>query len=186
MGLTACTVPQCLYSRAIPLLPLWSVRPVQCLSACTSVHLYLYLITNCITIRLQCNSHAFKFPNVFLSLLPLPPQPSVGPHFLFFRFLDSNISYEADSQPHAQTPSRKTTVCLLVWLLPFDLSGILGPTSSYATASNALRFIWPCKPHRYIKIGINLVRSNIFRSCNSFQMDHSTDTAYTTAYINQN
>jgi hypothetical protein len=38
MGRTACTEPQCLYSRAIPLLPLW---PVQSLSACT-VELYLY------------------------------------------------------------------------------------------------------------------------------------------------
>ena len=41
MGRTACTEPQCLYSTAIPLLPLWAVRPVQSLSACT-VHLYLY------------------------------------------------------------------------------------------------------------------------------------------------
>jgi hypothetical protein len=32
---TACTEPRCLYSRAIPLLPLWAVRPVQSLSACT-------------------------------------------------------------------------------------------------------------------------------------------------------
>ena len=50
MGRTACTEPQCLYkgalylylwswkSRAIPLLPLWTVRPVQGLSACTRVH----------------------------------------------------------------------------------------------------------------------------------------------------
>jgi len=35
MGLTACTEPQCLYSIAIPLLPLWAVRPVQSFSACT-------------------------------------------------------------------------------------------------------------------------------------------------------
>ena len=41
MGRTACTEPQCLYSRAIPLLPLWAVRPLQSLSACT-VELYLY------------------------------------------------------------------------------------------------------------------------------------------------
>jgi len=41
MGRTACTDPQCLYSTAIPLLPLWAVRPVPSLSACT-VHLYLY------------------------------------------------------------------------------------------------------------------------------------------------
>ena len=41
MDRTACTEPQCLYSTAIPLLPLWAVRPVQILSACT-VQLYLY------------------------------------------------------------------------------------------------------------------------------------------------
>ena len=41
MGRTACTEPQCLYSRAVPLHPLWAVRPVQSLSACT-VELYLY------------------------------------------------------------------------------------------------------------------------------------------------
>jgi len=41
MGRTACTEPQCLYSRAIPLLPLWAVQPVQSFSACT-IQLYLY------------------------------------------------------------------------------------------------------------------------------------------------
>jgi len=41
MGRTACTEPQCLYSTAIPLLPLWAVRPVQSLSVCT-VQIYLY------------------------------------------------------------------------------------------------------------------------------------------------
>ena len=41
MGRTACTEPHCLYSTAIPLLLLWTVRPVQSLSACT-VELYLY------------------------------------------------------------------------------------------------------------------------------------------------
>ena len=40
-GRTACTGPQCLYSRAITLIPLRAVRPVQNLSACT-VQLYLY------------------------------------------------------------------------------------------------------------------------------------------------
>jgi hypothetical protein len=32
-----CTLPLP-YSRAIPLLPLWAVRPVQSLSVCTRVH----------------------------------------------------------------------------------------------------------------------------------------------------
>ena len=34
-GHTAFTEPQCLYSRDIPLLPLWAVRSLQSLSACT-------------------------------------------------------------------------------------------------------------------------------------------------------
>jgi len=38
---TTFTEPQCLYSIAIPLLPLWAIRPVQSLSACT-VELYFY------------------------------------------------------------------------------------------------------------------------------------------------
>ena len=38
MSSMTCTEPQYLYSRAIPVLPLWTVRPVQSLSACT-VHL---------------------------------------------------------------------------------------------------------------------------------------------------
>jgi len=41
MGRKACTQPQCLYSTAIPLLPLLAVRPVQSLSACR-VELYPY------------------------------------------------------------------------------------------------------------------------------------------------
>jgi hypothetical protein len=41
MDRTACTEPKCLYGTAKPLLPLWAVRPVQSLSACT-VELYLY------------------------------------------------------------------------------------------------------------------------------------------------
>jgi hypothetical protein len=39
MGHTACTEPQCLYSRTITLLPLWVVRPVQSLSTCARVRL---------------------------------------------------------------------------------------------------------------------------------------------------
>ena len=35
MGRTARTVPLCLFNTATPVLPLWAVRPVQSLSACT-------------------------------------------------------------------------------------------------------------------------------------------------------
>jgi len=41
MGHMTCTEPQCLYSTTIPLLPLWAVRPVQNLNACTTVHFTL-------------------------------------------------------------------------------------------------------------------------------------------------
>jgi len=41
MGRTVFTEPQCRYNRAIPLLPLWAVRPLQSLSACT-VEVYFY------------------------------------------------------------------------------------------------------------------------------------------------
>ena len=41
-------------SRAIPLLPLWAVRPVQSLSACT-VQLYLYSLSAC-TVQLYLYS----------------------------------------------------------------------------------------------------------------------------------
>ena len=37
-------VPWSRKSRAIPLLPLWAVRPVQCLSACTRVQFYYVVI----------------------------------------------------------------------------------------------------------------------------------------------
>jgi len=35
-----------------------------------------------------------------------------------------------------------------------NLSGMGGPTSSYATASLALRMIWPLKPHHYVIVEI--------------------------------
>jgi hypothetical protein len=41
MGRTACTEPQCLYSRTKHVIPLWAVQPVQSLRACI-VELNLY------------------------------------------------------------------------------------------------------------------------------------------------
>jgi hypothetical protein len=53
-------------------------------------------------------------------------------------------------QPLAQPPTWRTRVSLLVWMIPFDLSGLGDPTSSYASAGIALRVIWPHKPHHTI------------------------------------
>jgi hypothetical protein len=41
---------------------------------------------------------------------------------------------------------------LFVWLLPFDLSGMGAPTSSYATAGIALRVSGALKPHHHDKV----------------------------------
>jgi len=46
MGPKVCTEQQCLYSRAIPHLPLWALRSVQSSSACTRVHFTFYLMVD--------------------------------------------------------------------------------------------------------------------------------------------
>jgi hypothetical protein len=48
-------------------------------------------------------------------------------------------------------------VSLFVWLLPLDLTGIGGATSSYATAGIALRVSGALKPHHHDKVEIPLV-----------------------------
>ena len=64
MGRTACTQPQCLYSTAVPLLPIRAVLPVQSLSACTGVTFaFTYNQTEEIKIF-----NAFHFPKNFLFL----------------------------------------------------------------------------------------------------------------------
>jgi hypothetical protein len=43
--------------------------------------------------------------------------------------------------PMPQSPTWRTRVSLFVWVITFDLSGMGGPASSYATAGIALRII---------------------------------------------
>ena len=69
-------------------------------------------------------------------------------------FLNANSFPWWGHHPHAQPPTwRRTRVSLFVWVITFDLSGLGDPASSYATASLALRIIWPHKPHHYVKVG---------------------------------
>jgi hypothetical protein len=42
-------------------------------------------------------------------------------------------------QPHAEPPTWRTRVALLVWVITFDLSGKGDPASSYATAGIAIQ-----------------------------------------------
>ena len=47
-------------NRAVPLLPLWDVRPVQSLSACTKVHFtFTYLTLGMICHTLECVNHGY-------------------------------------------------------------------------------------------------------------------------------
>jgi hypothetical protein len=47
-----------------------------------------------------------------------------------------------------------TRLSLFVWLPPLNLSGLSGPTSSYATAGIALRVSGALKPHHHDKVRI--------------------------------
>jgi hypothetical protein len=52
------------------------------------------------------------------------------------------------------TPNLEDQVIPFVWLLLLVLSGLGGPTSSYATAGRALRVSGALKPHHHDKMGI--------------------------------
>jgi hypothetical protein len=67
-------------------------------------------------------------------------------------------------QPHAQLPIWRARVSLFVWIITFDLSGMGGPTSSYATAGIALRIMLPRKPHHYVKVGVPTGSSSFLQS----------------------
>jgi hypothetical protein len=64
-------------------------------------------------------------------------------------------------------------VLLLVWYLPFDLSGLGGPTSSYATAGIALWVIGTHKPHHHDQVEAPSVGSAQFRTTFSFVIEAS-------------
>jgi hypothetical protein len=73
--------PQCMYSRVIPLLPLWAVRKVQSLSACTRVRAFTYEQSSCTTERsssyvrdyLKAQHSACTVQNLSLHLIKTSP-----------------------------------------------------------------------------------------------------------------
>jgi hypothetical protein len=79
--------------------------------------------------------------------------PIVGPSgYSFFKFLNNLFFTVSSCQPHAQTPTWRTSVSLFGCLLPLDLSGL--GTSIYATAGIALKVSGALKPHHHDKVGI--------------------------------
>ena len=89
MGRTACTEPQCLYSTAIPLLPLWAVRPVQSLSACTRMRFTLRIMNSTLS-------------NISLTLF------SVGSSHMFIKYVFYFRMTNQGSHPHK--PQRNVAI----------------------------------------------------------------------------
>jgi hypothetical protein len=69
--------------------------------------------------------------------------PSVLSRFprLDFRFRDICVFDGERSSASRPTPNLEDQGIFLVWIIPFDLSGLGDPTSSYATAGIAVRVI---------------------------------------------
>jgi hypothetical protein len=81
-------------------------------------------------------------------------------------FLNNLVSMMWGCQPHAQPPTWRTRVSLFFWLLPFRLSGMGDPTSSYATAGIALRVSGTLKPHHHDKVetpSVGFYTTNTFK-----------------------
>jgi hypothetical protein len=81
-------------------------------------------------------------------------------------------------QPHAQPPTWRTSVSLFVWLLPLGLSGLGGPTRSYATAGRALRVSGALKPHQHVKVEIASVEHWLLHEDSSTDWISSSVTTY--------
>jgi hypothetical protein len=86
------------------------------------------------------------------------PWPSSG-------FLNNLMFPVWGCQPHVLPPTWRTRVFLFVWLLPLDLSGLGGPTSTYATAGIALRVSGVLKSHHHDKVGIASVGESAHKWC---------------------
>jgi hypothetical protein len=85
--------------------------------------------------RVLWHSYLERYPIFFTSSFdatalgePWPPWQPVSPR-LVVRFLN-NILFTRLGQPHAQPPTWRARVSLVVWTLPFDISGMTGPTST--------------------------------------------------------
>jgi hypothetical protein len=70
-GLYRASVP---HSRAIPLLPLWAVRPVQSLSACTRVHFTFYFY-------MYQHTNTLQISKLYIIFNPPPLHSAINRHY---------------------------------------------------------------------------------------------------------
>ena len=84
-----------------------------------------------------------------------------------------------ESQSNVQPPTWRTSVPLLVWPLPFDLTAKGDPTSSYTTGGIALRVIGVLKPPYHDKVEAPAgERSLIYIYYNTYYMFRRNDHHY--------
>ena len=76
-------VPWSRKSRAVPLLPLWAVQPVQSLSACTRVNFTFYKMELCLSSKTNVSSSSQDISNPFGNriFLPYSRKPVNGLYF---------------------------------------------------------------------------------------------------------
>jgi hypothetical protein len=123
---------------------------------CTSVCMYVCImyIYICMYICMRVCMYVSTYVCMYVCM-DVRLYPSVLSRFprFDFRFRDICVFFTVRGrQPLAQPPTWRTRVSLSVWIIPFDLSGLGDPTSSYATAGIALKVIWPRKPHHYVRV----------------------------------
>jgi hypothetical protein len=95
-------------------------------------------------------------------------------------------------RPHTQFPKWRNRESLFAYVITFDLSSMASPTSSNATASIAIRNIWPHKLNSYVTVGKqsvgralsysgpNILLSQVFRVFSSFLVNAQTSEPYIT------
>jgi hypothetical protein len=97
-----------------------------------------YCVLFIVYLNTRCSTCILRGTTVLVELWP--------PHIFYARFRDSKFVQDGVVSPTPKPPTWRTRVSLLVWHLPRNLTGMGGPTSSYAAAGMALEFIGAHKP----------------------------------------
>jgi hypothetical protein len=94
------------------------------------------------------------FPNKSFLFLTARSTSAYQSHWRHFLFSLHKCFYQVRLSVSSHPSTWRSGAYLTAWVITFDLSGMGGPASSYATAGLVFRILWPRKAHHYIKVGI--------------------------------